>query len=56
MFFEMRFDLGTLDSGERLLPFGLLVEESGQILTGKLVLNDWLRLPNFEISKCFQRK
>ena len=24
-FFEMRFDLGTLDSGERLLPFGLLV-------------------------------
>ena len=25
MFFEMRFDLGTLDSGERLLPFGLLV-------------------------------
>ena len=23
--FEMRFDLGTLDSGERLLPFGLLV-------------------------------
>ena len=26
MFFEMRFDLGTLDSGERLLPFGLLVK------------------------------
>ena len=25
MFFEMRLDLGTLDSGERLLPFGLLV-------------------------------
>ena len=25
MFFEMRFDLGTLDSAERLLPFGLLV-------------------------------
>ena len=24
-FFEMRFDLGILDSGERLLPFGLLV-------------------------------
>ena len=23
--FVMRFDLGTLDSGERLLPFGLLV-------------------------------
>ena len=25
-FFEMRFDLGTLDSGERSLPFGLLVK------------------------------
>ena len=25
MFFEMRFDLGTLDPGERSLPFGLLV-------------------------------
>ena len=25
MFFEMRFDLGTLDSGERSLPFGLPV-------------------------------
>ena len=25
MFFEMRFDLGTLDSGELSLPFGLLV-------------------------------
>ena len=28
MFFEMRFDLGTLDSGERSLPFGLLVIRS----------------------------
>ena len=27
MFFEMRFDLGTLDSDERSLPFGLLVLE-----------------------------
>ena len=25
--FEMRFDLGTLDSGERSLPFGLLVDQ-----------------------------
>ena len=25
MFFEMRFDLGTLGSDERSLPFGLLV-------------------------------
>ena len=28
MSFEMRFDLGTLDSGERSLPFGLLVSVS----------------------------
>ena len=28
MFFEMRFDLGTLDSGERSLPFGLLVADN----------------------------
>ena len=28
--FEMRFDLGTLDSGERSLPFGLLVLQSLQ--------------------------
>ena len=28
MFFEMRFDLGTSDSGERSLPFGLLVRYS----------------------------
>ena len=27
MFLEMRFDLGTLDSGERSLPFGLLVKD-----------------------------
>ena len=30
--FEMRFDLGTLDSGERSLPFGLLV------------MNSWLKV------------
>ena len=28
IFFEMRFDLGTFDSGERSLPFGLLVRVS----------------------------
>ena len=28
MFFEMRFDLGTLDSGERSLPFRLLVGQT----------------------------
>ena len=38
MFSEMRFDLGKLDSGERLLPFGLLVllidlRENFQILS-----------------------
>ena len=26
--FEMRFDLGTLDTGERSLPFGLLVDSA----------------------------
>ena len=30
---EMRFDLGTLDSGERSLPFGLLVISSARIIT-----------------------
>ena len=28
MFFEMRFDLGSSDSGERSLPFGLRVSEN----------------------------
>ena len=32
MFFEMRFDLGTLDSGEQSLPFGLLVIHSRALL------------------------
>ena len=38
-FFEMRFDLGTLDSGERLLPFGLLVNKILMLLifSGKMV-------------------
>ena len=39
MFFEMRFDLGTLDSGEQSLPFGLLVsspEPSGS--QGELIV------------------
>ena len=30
--FEMRFDLGTLDSGERSLPFGLLVCQTLRLL------------------------
>ena len=32
MFFEMRCDLGTLDSGERSLPFGLLVKSVVHIM------------------------
>ena len=32
MFLEMRFDLGTLDSGEGLLPFGLLVNVPREIV------------------------
>ena len=31
LFFEMRFDLGTLDSGERMLLFGLLVHLSEKL-------------------------
>ena len=31
MFFEMRFALGTLDSGEPSLPFGLLVKNTKYI-------------------------
>ena len=38
MFLEMRFDLGTLDSGERLLPFGLLVCKKLVIKTTKFDL------------------
>ena len=43
MFFEMRFDLGTLDSGERSLPFGLLVKDAIVIRN----YNEW----NFMIIK-----
>ena len=32
IFFEMRFDLGTLDSGERSLPFELLVLTCGNFI------------------------
>ena len=36
MFFEMRFDLGTLDSDEQSLPFGLLVLDFyGMLATAK---------------------
>ena len=38
MFFEMRFDLGTLGSGERLLPFGLLVPHPTTVLGGHPVV------------------
>ena len=42
MFFEMRFDFGTLDSGERSLPFGLLVFYD--VLPFHIVEN-WMYLP-----------
>ena len=38
MFFEIRFDLGTLDSGERSLPFGLLVIMYDGSLTNNLLV------------------
>ena len=41
MFFEMRFDLGTLDSGERSLFFGLLVIIIITTLQGKWAFG-WL--------------
>ena len=40
MFFEMRIDLGKFDSGERSLPFGLLVS----LLRGGNFCIDGLRL------------
>ena len=36
----MRFDLGTLDSGERSLPFGLLVSETIVVCDLKLATDD----------------
>ena len=38
MFFEMRFDIGTLDSGERSLPFGLLVSRRVTVTTPNFYL------------------
>ena len=38
MFFEVRFDLETLDSGERSLPFGLLVFSSPEPKAHKVSL------------------
>ena len=38
MFIEMRFDLGTLDSGEQLLPFGLLVFKFNEYIFFSFVL------------------
>ena len=37
--FEMRFDLGTLDSGERSLPFGLLVGQTLHLLPYFMCVN-----------------
>ena len=36
----MRFDIGTLDSGERSLPFGLLVSCYVRIFSGRKIRND----------------
>ena len=50
MFLEMRFDLGTLDSGERSLPFGLLV---GFVMSWLKWIN--ARLVSYEFM-CFRSK
>ena len=55
MFFEIRFDLGTLDSGERSLPFGLLVFHCYVILTGQSNLSINFRVRLIESSKLTER-
>ena len=54
--FEMRFDLGTLDSGERSLPFGLLVSisHSNVIYIGKFVTNISQELLHIEFCNLVQ--
>ena len=42
MFFEMRFDLVTLDSGERSLPFGLLVKKIPSYFSSVMDLRKFL--------------
>ena len=42
MFFEMRFALGTLDSGVRSLPFGLLVVLLGRKLPKTRFVVSWI--------------
>ena len=44
--FEMRFDLSTLDSGERSLPFGLLVH-----LLGKTFSREFMKSLLFTVSE-----
>ena len=44
MFFEMRFELGTLDSGERSLPFGLLVRINTVICFYSYMLEEALKI------------
>ena len=43
LLFYMRFDLGTLDSGERSLPFGLLVYANRENLTMRTYPVIWYR-------------
>ena len=42
--FKMRFDLGTLDSGERSLPFGLLIVFPGFVCLNFKLLPSLLKL------------
>ena len=44
MFFEMRFDLGTLDSGEQSLPFGLLVFQTRKKKNANLFISNYVCL------------
>ena len=48
--FEMRFDLGTLDSGERSLPFGLLVFDVCLIFQSRLALKNHCNLKAMPLS------
>ena len=47
--FEMRFDLGTLDSGERSLPFGLLVYIRADYVSGYGIVSLASEYPETEV-------
>ena len=55
MFFEMRFDLGTLDSGEQSLPFELLVSRiKVQTVVFKIEIFTMFPILLCNINVCFQ--